>query len=344
MKAWHLVAPKELKEFNYNDLPPKPGEAKIKMFNVLMHSFDSLVYSGGTSAAFPLIPGRFGVGKVVAVDEKNRFGIRKGQQVFIDPVFPDKNFSGDSTPLMGLESMKYAGQTRDGFAVPMVNARLENLYPLPASVRTESALYTYLIALAKSALEQIKDVRGKYIAVIGANALGILICQLLLYYQAVPVLIDNRTSRLEFAKQCGVTYAFLNDEGLDSHINSITGAAFMDGTIYASTGSTTVNSAVFRVTAPEKTVVFCGYAPQSLQVDLKLALTKELRLVGVSQASENISTAINLLANKAVDVSSFPQRTYALNDLGRAYAESETYMSNSNRGLNIFIIDCYGKL
>lgn len=343
MKILHLIAPKELKEFELTEEKPKENEAKVKIFNVLLNSFDAMVYNGKVNASYPIIPGRFAVGKVTAIGENYQGIIEKGNRIFIDPVFPDLNFKGDSTPLLGQDSTKLAGQTRDGFLRPYATLHTDNLYVLPESVSNESALYTYLIALAVSALDKIGEIKGKYIAVVGATALGIILCQLLVYYQAVPILIDSRTTRLEFAKQCGVTYAFLNDENLDGNINDITGAAFADGAIYVASGDAVVNTVAFRVTAPEKNVVFCGVAPNSLQVNLELALKKELHITGVSYASENISSAINLLANKAVDVTRFAQKTYALNDLKQAYDDT-CEANKGNKNMRLTIIDCYGKL
>lgn len=343
MKTWHLIAPRELKEFEQNETPLKKGEARVKIFNVLLNSLDAMVYDGSINASYPIIPGRFAVGKVVAIDEDNVLAAEKGNRVFLNPVLPDEHFSGDSTALLGMESVKVAGQTCDGFLTPYVNIRAENLCVLPESVSGETALYTYLIALAETALDRIGEIKGKYIAVVGATALGVILCQLLVYYQAVPVLIDSRTTRLDFARQCGVTYAFLNDENLDANINAITGAAFADGAIYVASGNAVVNTVAFRVTAPEKTVVFCGFAPQNLQVNLELALKKQLHIIGVSDASENISSAINLLANRAVDVNRFSHCTYFLDDLPKAYADGAAERGK-NQNINLTVIDCYGKL
>ena len=343
MKNWLLVAPHELKEFEPTEETLQEGEAKVKIFNVLLNSFDTMVYKGDISASYPLIPGRFAVGKIVALEEQEGSSVEKGNRVFIDPIFPDEAFKGDSTPLLGLDSVKFAGQTGDGFLAPYAVVNADNLYVLPESVSNENALYTYLIALAVSALDKLGEIKGKYIAVVGATALGIILCQLLVYYQAVPILIDSRTARLDFARQCGVTYAFLNDENLDGNINDITGAAFADGAVYVASGNAIVNTVAFRVTAPEKNVVFCGFAPDTLQVNLEMALRKQLHVMGVSRASENISSAINLLANKAVNVSLFSQKTYTLDELPQAY-EDKLNSEAGNQNINLTIIDCYGKL
>lgn len=343
MKTWQLIAPNELKEVETVEETPKDEEVKVKIFNVLLNSLDYMIYDGDVTVTYPIIPGRFAVGKIVALDKDEQPTMERGNRVFIDPIFPDENFDGNSTALLGMDSIKFAGQTKNGFLTPYVTVKADNVYVLPESVPNEKALYTYLIALAVSALDKVGDIQGKYIAVVGATELGIILCQLLGYYQAVPILIDSRTKRLEFAKQCGVTYAFLNDENLEENINTITGAAFADGAIYVANGNAVVNNVAFHVTAPEKTVVFCGYAPTTLQVNLKMALQKQLHIIGINNASANIATAINLLANKAVDVSRFNKNSYLLNDLPEAYAEAKNNDA-AKSGTLLTVIDCYGKL
>ncbi|MBP5242908.1 MAG: zinc-binding dehydrogenase [Clostridia bacterium] len=345
MESWHVVAPRDLRKFDApEEETPIEGEARVKIFDVLVAPFDHAVFSGNTASAFPVLPGRYAVGKISELYDGYNGYLEKGNRVFIDPHFLDKNFNGDSTPLQGMDSIKIAGVNRPGFLAPYASVSTDNLYVLPESVSNENALYIYLIALAESALDKIGEIKGKYIAVIGACALGIILCQLLSYYQAVPILIDNRTARLDFAKSCGVNYAFLNDDNLDSHINSITGAAFADGAIYVGTGSTVVSTVVFRVVAPDKNVVFCRTYPGMLQTDLETALKKQLHVMGVSRATENISTAINLLANHAVDVSKFSHGIYSLSRLPEVYRIFEKEYEKESPSEPMAIVDCYGKL
>jgi threonine dehydrogenase-like Zn-dependent dehydrogenase len=284
------------------------------------------------------------VGKITQLPEDYTGILEKGNRVFIDPHFPDKNFKGDSTPLQGMNSVKVAGMTCNGFLYPYVIAPQDNLYVLPDSVSEESALFIYPLALALAGIDDLGEIKGKYIAVFGANALGIILCEMLAYYQAVPILVDSRTARLEFARRTGVTYAFLNDDSLDAHINSITGAAFADGAIYVPSGNTIVNTAVFRVTAPEKNVVFCGFTSGALQANLDVALRKQLCILGVSAPRDNISSAINLLANKVINVKPFLSGTYPIGDLLKAYKDGDRTNEKELPHERTVIIDCYGRL
>lgn len=343
MKSWHLVAPNELKEFDVpeeEDALPRE-QVKVKIFNVLLNSFDKHVYEGKIKATYPVVPGRFAVGKISALPEDYEGLLEKGKRVFINPNSKDLAFRGDSTPLQGRDPQKKAGVTGDGFLMRYAHVPAENLYTLPDSVSNESALYIYLIAIAESALDKIGEIKGKFIAVVGATALGIILCKLLSYYQAIPILIDSRTARLDFARRNGVSYAFLSDDNLDANVNRITGAAFADGAIYVSSGSSIVSSVIFRVTAPNTNVVFCRTSSAALQVNLEPALDKQLHILGVSDATENIATAINMLATKAVDVSLFAPRICTLENAADFFAQP--YRSDDPTE-PLTMVDCYGKL
>jgi threonine dehydrogenase-like Zn-dependent dehydrogenase len=345
MKMWKLVSPCDLKP---SECPEptitKADEAKIKISEVLLDSTDFSLYNGTAEAQYPFAPGRYAVGKITQLPENYTGILEKSNRVFIDPHFPDKNFKGDSTALQGMDSVKIAGMTCNGFLYPYIVAPQDNLYVLPDSVTDESALFIYTLALALAGIDNLGEIKGKYIAVFGANALGVILCDMLAYYQAVPILVDSRTARLDFARRAGVTYAFLNDDSLDAHINSITGAAFADGAIYVPSGNTIVNTAVFRVTAPGKNVVFCGVTSGALQANLEVALRKQLHLLGVSVPRENISSAINLLANKVINVKPFLSGTYPIGDLPKAYKDAEKIDEKELPHERMVIIDCYGKL
>lgn len=343
MKSWHLIAPNDLKEFDVpeDENPLSADQIKVKIFNVLLNSFDKHVYEGKIRATYPVVPGRFAVGKISELPEDYEGFLEKGKRVFINPNLKDTSFNGDSTPLQGRDPMKSAGVTSDGFLTRYACVPAENLYALPDSVSNENALFIYLIAIAESALDKLGDIKGKYIAVVGATSLGIILCKLLSYYQAIPILIDSRTARLDFARNNGVFYAFLSDDNLDSNVNRVTGAAFADGAIYVSSGSSIVSSVIFRVTAPNSNVVFCRTSSAALQVNLEPAIDKQLHVLGVSDATENIATAINMLATKAVDVSLFEPDICTLETVTDFFAQ-EDRSNASNEPLAI--VDCYGKL
>jgi threonine dehydrogenase-like Zn-dependent dehydrogenase len=54
---------------------------------------------------------------------------------------------------------------------------------------------------------------------------------------------------------------------------------------------------------------------KSLQVNLEYAMKNNITIKGITESREFVSTAINLLANKAVSFSEFPFRSYREEEL-----------------------------
>ena len=146
----------------------------------------------------------------------------KGTRVLLHAVIdaPDyghkaKNFAEDDFLL--------CGRTADGYLRDLVNLPPENVTALPDSVSDEKALLLHHVALAKAAADKLGVKKGQHVAVVGANLLGILLCQLLIYQQAAPILIDAEPERLEFAKSCGIYYTMAADENLLNNVANVTG-------------------------------------------------------------------------------------------------------------------------
>jgi threonine dehydrogenase-like Zn-dependent dehydrogenase len=101
---------------------------------------------------------------------------------------------------------------------------------------------------------------------------------------------------------------------------------------------------VFRITAPGKNVVFCGFTSGALQANLDVALKKQLHILGVSAPKDNLSSAINLLANKVINVKPFISGTYSIGDLLKAYKDGDRTDEKELPHERTVIIDCFGRL
>ena len=190
------------------------------------------------------------------------------------------------------------------YATPHTSPELlsQTVYGLPELFRAGVA---ELVALAKAALDTLNVQKGQHIAVIGGDMLGIIVCRLLIYQQISPILIDNHTDRLEFAKQNGVYYTSYADDSLIDRIAQITGGRLADGAIFVTTSGLQDKSFPFRVSARGTNTVFCGFHAGDLMVNLDLAFRKQIAVYGVADTEDYLPTAVNLLANKAVDLSAF---------------------------------------
>lgn len=303
MNVWKLASANRLERA---ELPTPasddPEQIRVRITKVLLNGLDVALYHGRIKAKYPLIPGRFAIGTIM--DETKNLLFPKGARVLLHAFRPAQY---EGTAKLGFEEDDYlvCGHTCDGFLREFALVPPDCMTPLPDSVGDEGALAVHYVALARACLDKLDVRRGQHIAVIGANPLGIVICQLLIYQQASPILIDTEPSRLEFARRCGVYYTIPADDALMESVGGITGGRLVSGAVYVMSAAGNERSLAFRVCAREATVVIGGLFAGNMQFDLEPALKKQIPVHCVWNSASYLENALNLIATHAVDLSGF---------------------------------------
>lgn len=312
MNVWNLSSPNRLEKNTLISPEPQDGELKVRVTKVLINRIDAMIHDGSLRVTYPLIPGRFAVGRVVS--ENGPIGLGKGTRVLMHTFRPNK-VTGTQKKDFSADDYEICGQTVDGFMRDLVCVNEKSLIAIPDTVTDEWALLVELVALAKATVELLDVKKGQHIAVFGGDVLGNFICQLLIYQQATPILIDNHTRRLEFAKKCGVYYTTFSDDNLVENVANITGGRLADGAIYVTSSGLQDKALPFKVSARNTSAVFSGFHGHDLTVNINNALKKQISIFGITNGSEYIPTAINLLANKAIDLSRFSINAFDANKI-----------------------------
>lgn len=294
MKVWQLAYPHNLQHVNAPDLKLTGDKVKVKVTKALVTESDVAVYSGAIKVKAPFIPGRFAIGQVTEAYEDSF--IRKAERVYLAGVTED-----ECAP----DGLRIAGETADGFYRDFVLAGVDDVYPLPASVSDEAAFLIDAIALAEHVVDEMHIGVGQHILVLGGGLYGNILCQILIYHRAVPILADNNAERLARAKKSGIYYTFPNDETLKENILSVTGGNLADGAVYLAFANRCEPSVMFPLVKRSAHVAFCSLTGKNLPVNLEYALKNNVTIKGITESREFVSTAINLLANKAVNFSQF---------------------------------------
>ncbi len=303
MNVWKLTAARTLVKTT-EDAVWEENKRRIRVTKVFVNNDDALIFSGARRVNYPRIPGRFAVG-VIADDKEGRY--KKGTRVLLHTILPEENNETQKLDFTKT-SRRICGQTTDGFLRDFVFADESDFTVLPDAVNDDKALLIQYVALAKAAVESLNPEKGDHVAVIGGDMLGLFICQLLIYRQVSPVLIDSHAERLEFARTCGIYYTFEIDDRLMEEIGNVTGGRLCDGVV-VSTGAESNGISPFAACASDKNVVFCGQNGNNLTFGLNEMLEKQLSVHGISDGTDYIETAINLIANKAVDLNAFRANT-----------------------------------
>ena len=317
MKVWQLAYPHNLQHVNAPDLTRAENTVKVKITKALLTESDVAVYSGAIKVKSPFIPGRFAIGQITEAGEDSF--IRKGERVYLAGVTEDE---------LALDGLKIAGETADGFYRDFALAGVNDVYSLPSSVSDEAAFLIDAIALAERVVDEMQISVGQHILVLGGGLYANVLCQILIYHRAVPILADNNADRLARAKKCGIYYTFPNDEKLKNNVLEVTGGKFADGAVYLTYSNRSEPSVLFPLVKQGAYVAFCAPTCKSLHVNLEYALKNNVTIKDITESREFVSTAINLLANKAVNYSEFPIANFKEEELPAVMDKFATLLSS----------------
>ena len=304
MKVWQLAYPHNLQHVNAPDLKLTGDKVKVKVTKALVTESDVAVYSGAIKVTAPFIPGRFAIGQITESSEDSF--VKKGERVYLAGVTED-----ECAP----DGLRIAGETADGFYRDFVLAGVDDVYPLPSSVTDEAAFLIDAIALAEHVVDEMHIGVGQHVLVLGGGLYGNILCQILIYHRAVPILADNNAERLSRAKKSGIYYTFPNDDTLRDNVLAVTGGKLADAAVYLAFANRCEPSVLFPLVKRDAYVSFCSLTGKSLPVNLEYALKNNVTIKGITESREFVSTAINLLANKAVNFSEFTFKSSREEDL-----------------------------
>ncbi len=304
MKVWQLAYPHNIQHVTSPDLKRTEEKVKVKVTKALVTEADVAVYTGTIKVTAPFIPGRFAIGQVTEA-EQDSF-IRKSERVYLAGVTED-----ECAP----DGLRIAGETIDGFYRDFVLAGVDDVYPLPASVTDEAAFLIDPIALAEHVVDEMHVDVGQHVLVLGGGLYGNILCQILIYHRAVPILADNNRERLLRAKRSGIYYTFPNDDTLRENVLNVTGGKLADAAVYLAFANRCEPSVLFPLVKRDAYVSFCSITGKSLHVNLEYAMKNNVTIKGITESREFVSTAINLLANKAVNFSEFTFKSFREEEL-----------------------------
>ena len=320
MKAWKLSSPNNLEHATATDLKREAGQVKVKITKARLAESDVAVYSGKVKVKYPFILGRYAIGQITEADEDCY--LKKGDRVYLADV------SEDETEKLGL---KIAGENTDGFYRDFALANIDDVYPLPPSVSDEAAFLIDAVALAERIVDEMHVTVGQHVLVVGGGLYANVFCQILIYHRAVPILADNNKERLDRAKKSGIYYTFPYDDTLMENVSKATGGQLADAAVYFAFSNRVEPSSVFSLVTRGAYVAFAAVTERKLLVNLEKAVELNITVKGISECHEFVSTAINLLANKAVVFTEFPFKSYKEEQLPELMNELSAVFASGNQ-------------
>lgn len=293
----------KITQINKMELCENIDTSKVKIIKALITPEDLATFNGTNDATYPVIPGRIAIGQISDASESAY--LSRGTKVFINPV---NNCAQCPECLAGNYSeccdFKIAGVNANGYLRDFAVVDNANMHALPPSVRDCDVLLLEYISLSLSAIEKLNITKGEHVAVIGGGILGTIISLLIIYYQAVPILIDSNQDNLNRARGFGIYYNLFSDNKLEKEVSELTGAHMAQKVVYISDSNINTDLAL-KLASYNAKIGFVGFSAPSLKVNFSIAMKKQLHFVCVTNGFGTTEQAINILANKAIDLSAF---------------------------------------
>lgn len=288
MRKWCIENENEIKLVE-NLVNRGEDEVKVKMSKVAL-SADDIVHF--VQDGEHIVPGHSGVAYVSEADES--LGFKLGSRVIVSPFI--------RTEKHGVERVDVLGVNRDGLLLDFISLPAENVYAIPDGISDNEAVFTDYVALGSSIIESMDCNKGDYILISSASTVGLILAQIAIYYQLVPILVDINGDKLKLAESWGVYYT-LNPmfDNLERRVEEITGGRMCDFAVF--TGDSIPFANMARLVKENGVVIVSGYSShQTHQLDMKVILQKKLTVKGVADGIDEMSSAINLLANKIIKI------------------------------------------
>ena len=326
MQIWKIPSPKSLVREEGVETLETPTQAKIRITNVLLTPSDLRVWRGSVKPQYPVVPCRFAVG-IVGEAGADCLSVEKNTRVYLRDSLPcgqcEQCLSGHGENCLHMQT---AGMDREGFLRDFAVAEESALCALPPSVSDTDALFVGVVSLCEAVIDRLNAPKGSHIAVFGAGEIGNLLCQLLIYHQAVPILIDSDEKRLSAAAACGIYYTLPADEQLLPSIARLTGGRMAACSVYTSY-NTMPADLPYEATSVGGTVVYTGYGFPSTKASLKPALDRRLTLTAVTDSYNNCTAAINLLVNKALNLAPIAPEVFSAAEAEQLFASRAEEMA-----------------
>ena len=322
MKSWKLNAPKQLVLEESEPTVLKENLVKVKIEDVLFSTTDVDILSGSTKAPLPMIPGRNAVGVISEVFDKERSMFRKMDRVAIEPYMPCGSCwackKGDDDKCCEL---KYMGLNCDGMLRDFITVSTDQVYNLPDQLSNEQALFIPYVSFGLNVVDALNIEKGTHVAIFASTKVGIILAQLVSYYQAVPILVSGNEDLLNVARSLGIFYC-VNTERVDveKEIRTVTGGRMCKELVLFSDSEFSMKD-VYSAAATNAIICLAGSSNKDSRLSIAQICQKHLTIFCVLNGVGNFASAINLLVTGTVKVDKLLGETISFSNLDEALAD-----------------------
>lgn len=283
----------------------KPGHARLRLITGGICNTDLELQRG--YYGFAGIPGHEFVAEVVEADNTRLIGRRVVGEINLacgkcDWCARKLGRHCPSRTVLGI--VRHPGAFQETFTLPE-----ENLFPVPAGVSTDHAVFTEPIAAACEILDQVKIAKGQPVAVLGDGKLGILIAQVLALHGAAVHQFGRHENKLAVARAV---------PGVKTRIGAPSKPTF--DIVVDATGSVDGINEAIAMTRSRGTIVLKSTVHNRATLDLAHIIVQELTLVG--SRCGRFAPALKLLRSGRLNLDPMIDSRFPLSEAPRAFARA----------------------
>lgn len=304
----------QAKDIAIVDRPKEDAEGKclVKVRSMGICGSDIAAYKGiSPLVTYPRVLGHEVAGEVVSIPDNER-GIQAGDHVIVEPY----RYCGECYPCsIGrtncCETLNVIGVHQDGGMQEYYVHDAHLIHKVPETLSWEHVPMVEPLSIAIHGIHRLDVKEGEYVAITGAGPIGLLAAQFVLYLKATPIMIDPVGERLELARKIGVEHVFdpINDDLLQE-IPKITGGRLVEAFLEASGATAAVRSSLDIIHYAGR-IAFLGWPKEEISLPTFLITKKELDVRGSRNSVQEFPLAIELIAQKSVNVE--PVITHMIN-------------------------------
>jgi 2-desacetyl-2-hydroxyethyl bacteriochlorophyllide A dehydrogenase len=283
---------------------PKQNEVLIRIHSTGICGSDKGII-GGTHlrARAPLILGHEFMGIVEEVNIEDS-SLKRGDRVVVEPLLACGKCHQCIRGLDHIcENLNLIGVDRDGAFTEYVRVPVQRVYPLPESISNDEAALIEPLAVAVHAVSLSNPKPDDVVVILGGGPIGLLIAQVIRSYCVKKVYIcEHDPYRLQIARSLGIDTIDCAKEQAIEMIDDLTGNRGADITFDAA-GVPGTAEQVIPITGIRGRIVIVAIHKKAASVTFqKLSYKEQIILGSCIYAKGDFKEAIDLLANKRIDV------------------------------------------
>lgn len=281
------------------------NEIKLKVSKIIPTSYDHYLFSGKVKANYPIVP--CSMATAIISEDNETYNLKRGQKVILNPFFKTDEES---------DEYEMYSKEKDGFFCDFIDLPKDNIMLLD-EVKEDDGLFLCYVAKALAILDELKLEKGDYVSVVGGSPIMNILCQLILYYQGIPILIANDDKMLKKAQENGVYYT-INEfsESPTERVKAITGGRFSEHSVFLASEITSPNY-MFDLVKDDGKVVIMGdkESISRIEINVSAIFKKGLNVVGITEYQSKIDAALNTLMQNTLQLSNLCDKTVSCNNI-----------------------------